>query len=172
MAVSERPPGADAVEIILQRAALGEVEKAELVEEAGLATDDLREAIDWLEEQGQLVVTDTGYRSAGGDDEPTGPEAAHPSEDEPLEPVPEQEAPGPAMTAHVRSHFEVVCSFGRSPGESDGAAVKKAQAIANEIGNALSAAMPRLDFHVEVSGVDAFDSPRSLWPPEDEEPRG
>lgn len=157
--VAERPPGADEVEIILQRAAPGEVEKGELVEEAGLAADELRASIEWLREHEGLEETDSGYRL--GADEASAKRAEDPAPD--FHPKPATTA-GPALAAHVRSHFEVVCSFPTVSDERDDVAVAKAQAISTEIGNVLAAAMPHLSFHVNVSRVDAYDDPRTLFP--------
>ena len=157
---TERPPAADEVELLLQRAAPGEVEKEELISETGLPNDELREAIDWLREHGNLEDTENGYRLPEGSASGEAPADEHEPEHEPEH----EEEPGPALTAHVRSHFEVVCSFGRKPGETDDASLAKSQTIAAEIGNALSMALPKLDFHVSVLRVDAFDSPRPLFP--------
>jgi hypothetical protein len=64
----------------------------------------------------------------------------------------------------------LTCSFGRRPGESDDANVVKAQMLAEEFGNAVAAAFPKLDFHIELLGVDSFDNPRPLFPLPDDQP--
>lgn len=168
MAETERPEFTDEVEIVLQRAAPGAVEKIELEEETQLPSEALRSAIEWLEGNGEIRSTDDGFIWGNGNGE--GP-AETLSEGAPSEPsiAEDGQVVGPALAAHVRAGFEVTCSFGRKPGDSDAAAIQKAQSIATEMGNALARALPKLAFDVQVKKVDAFDNPRPIWPAENDE---
>lgn len=171
---TEVQAAADEIEILLQRAAPGSIEKAEVVSETGLGTDEVRAGVAHLEEQGRARETDYGELTWAGDgDNPASDDddSALIRENDLTGRLADLHADGPALSGQVRSTFEIVCSFGRAPGDSDNSAILKTQAIAEEIGNALGAAMPRLDFHVDVRRVDTFDSPRTLWPvaPADED---
>jgi hypothetical protein len=167
-----RPEAADEILIVLTRAAPGAVERDEILAEVGLGSDEIRDGLEYLEKEGEITETQSGsfkYQEEGsrpaaephepGDRIAAALGANHADADEP---------PGPALDAHVRSTFEVVCSFRRVAGEGDEVALQKSQAISIEIGNALAMAYPRLEWHVELAGVEAYDKPRSLWPPSDE----
>lgn len=166
--VEVRPESADEILIVLTRASPGAVEKDEILAEVGMSTDEVRDGLAYLEAEGEIEETRSGAfkfmeqgsaaaEAASGADRVS---AALGGDDD--------EAPGQALDAHVRSTFEVACSFRRQHGEGDDVALQKTQAISIEIGNALAAAFPRLEWHVEIAGVEAYDKPRSLWPPSDE----
>jgi hypothetical protein len=171
MAQSERPPAADEIEIFLQRAAPGAVEREEIVAETGMDTDDLRDGLAYLTEEGSIRETKDGFFQVADGDEP--PATASDEEDAAAPTLADDDDPaGPALTgAQLRANFEVICTFGQDPGASDKAALLKTEAIRNEIGNALGAALPKLDFHVEVTAVDAFTA-RPLWPPPETDEAG
>ena len=166
---TERPDSADEIEVLLQRAAPGALEKGELVDQVGLTTDELREGLGWLEAQGQVKYTEDGdfdgyvwVEEGAAPREPDAPADEEEDDDDP------RAAPGPALDAHVRARFQVVASFSGS--SSDDASIRKAQVLADEIGNALAIAFPKLALHVDVEAVEAFDNPRALWPqPADED---
>lgn len=167
-----RPEAADEILIVLTRAAPGAVERDEILAEVGLGTDQVRDGLAHLENEGEIEETASGAFKFVEEGAHSKPNAGEPGDA--IERVlgagltDDQEPDGPALDAHIRSTFEVVCSFRRVSGESDDVALQKSQAIAVEIGNALAMALPRLEWHVEISGVEAYDKPRSLWPPSDE----
>lgn len=166
-----RPDSADEILIVLTRAAPGSVERAEILSEVGLGTDAVRAGLSFLEEEGEVIETAEGdYKYVDKDEKPS-------AATEPSDRVAsalgagltdDEEPPGPALDAHIRSTFEVTCSFARAGSENDSVALEKSRAISVEIGNALAMAFPRLEWHVEIAGVEAYDKPRSLWPPSDE----
>lgn len=162
------PPFADEVLVILQRAHPAEVEKEELLDQCGSSVDELREALDFLKEQGELDPEADEYRWLDPDATAKPPPAAAP-EAEADEAEKESSVAGPALDAHARTHLAVVATFGHGPRDSDDAAARKSQAIAEEVGNALAVALPKIGFHVEVVRVEAFDSPRVIYPPPEEE---
>jgi hypothetical protein len=55
--------------VLLRRAAPEEIPKRELQESSGIGASDMRQAIAVLEERGQVLTTDTGYRLAEGDED-------------------------------------------------------------------------------------------------------
>lgn len=162
---TERPDSADEIEVLLQRAAPGALEKGELVDQVGLNTDELREGLAWLEAEGQVKYTEEGdfdgyvWVEEGEAPAAAGEEESESEADDDDDP---RAAPGPALDAHVRARFVVVASFSAS--SSDDGSIRKAQALADEIGNALGMAFPKLALHVDVEAVEAFDNPRPLWP--------
>lgn len=170
--LDDRPESADEILIVLQRVAPGAVERDEILAEVGLGTDEVRAGLAYLEKEGEIAETQSGsFKWVEEGSQPT----TEPGGTAEVERVlgggladDDQELPGPALDAHIRSSFEVVCSFRRNAGESDEVALQKSQAIAVEIGNTLSMTLPRLEWHVEIAGVEAYDKPRSLWPPSDE----
>jgi hypothetical protein len=162
---NERPDLTDEVVVVLQRVHPGEMEKGELIEETGLTDSDLREVISYLEETGELDPKADGYRWNDRSEPADIPGLADPDNEdleESLQPSDAQAAAGRAEQA--RTELTVLASFTKGPGMSDKALVTKAQQVATEVGNVLAAAMPQVDFHVEVSSVEAF-TPRPIWPP-------
>lgn len=152
------------MQLILERAAPGEVEKGELVEEVALPTDELRDALAWLIENHEIEETDAGYRSLREGAEPEVSAAGKDKPEREEEHV-DEEPTGPGLDAHVRASYTLVGSFPRSPDEDDERSLAKAQHLATQIGNVMSRALQGVSFHVEVANVEVFDRARPLWPP-------
>lgn len=157
--------GAGHVAALLQRVAPEALDSADLLAESGFESDELRDAIKELEDEGLVEGAEDGYRYIDTAERlATQVQIAEPQSDAPdseEEVLPD----GPGADTHFRVSIAVLATFGKARGDTDDAASKRAQAIAVEAGNVLAAAMPNLHFHVEVQRLEAFDKPRQLWPP-------
>lgn len=175
---AERHPLADQLLVLLKRAWPGEVEKNDLVEQSGLAPNDLRDALDQLRRDGELDESGDNYAWRNPDDpEREGRWEPAPGGDE----SPEEEASLehrlslPDHTGrHVQVAFTITGSFAPSRGQSDDGMTGKAAKIAEEIGNILGQVLPSLGANVTVSKVQVYDSPRVVFDaeaalPEEEE---
>lgn len=169
----ERPEGADDIVILLQRAEPGAVDRDEVFAESGLTSDKARAAIAFLVEEGEISETKDGSLMSGDGEPEPDQDYETPPTDQLADALARNHAGDEAAAAaaaadspagQVRTTLTVTSTFNRAAGESDQAVLQKAQVIADEVGNALGMAFPKLDWRVEVSGVDAFDT-RPLWPP-------
>lgn len=164
--MAERHELADQVLVILKRAWPAEVEKEDLIEQAGLPPDDLRGALDSLREANELDESGSHFAWLNPDDpERTGDgPAPTPDPDEPEANAAPSRTELPDHSGRtVRVTLELVGSFAPGRGQTDEAMVSQAQKVAEEVGNVLGRAIPALGANVGVKRVDVYDSPRPVF---------
>ena len=168
--MSQAPELADQVLVILKRAWPGEVQKDDLVEQAGMSPGDLSRCLAYLESEGELDLTAEEYRWNNPEDGDGGREALTESEDEgEEEPIPASRLDLPDHSGRTaRVTLELTGSFTPARGQSDEGNLRQAQYIAEKVGNVLGQMMPGLGANLEVRKLEVFDSPRVLFDAEAE----
>lgn len=161
----EQPEFVDEIVVQLQRADPGEIESAELEELTGADPDGLRMAIEWMREQD--LFDDDAEHFKLRDASALPQHEAPPEEqlDSPTggPPTPRPPAPGEVP---VRLRLGLTATYGRGPGENDDAIVAKSETLFTDIQEALGQAFPNLDIFLTVEGIETYDSPRVIFPPE------
>lgn len=163
----ERHWAADPIEVELQRAAPGRVEKAELVDLTGIETDDLRAGLASLEAEGRIGEDGDGYflMSDGKEAGPPPPDPDVP-EDAPRG-TPSDVANAAALQApgagpSYRATYGLQLAFaGARGGKRDDAAKETAQQLEEMIADAVNGAVG-IGVSVELTDLEAFDSPRRI----------
>lgn len=163
----EAQAAADVLLPLIRRVSPGALERAEVVEQSGLETDEIRDGIALLLEQRKIEDTDDGYRVLGAaslsevaagaaETEPT-PEA---DGDGPVEANPASPASVPGSAQSYRAKFDVSITYGGTT--RDEAAVQQAAAMEEEIANLLAEHYPNAVLSVEVARIEAY-KPRPIF---------
>lgn len=173
---AERHPLTDQVLVVLKRAWPAEVEKDDLIEQAGLSMNDLGQVLEQLRRDGELDESGEQYAWRNPDDpERTGTTVTPGAEEEPDagdEDLASRMQLPDHTGRHVQVSFVVDGSFAPARGSTDQAITNKAAKIAEEIGNLLGKALPTLGANVTISKVQVYDKPRVVFDAEgaEEEP--
>lgn len=162
--MSERPWTADPIYVAVSRAAGEVVETAEIADSIRANSQELRDGLKTLEEEGLIERTEDGIRLAGG---PAGvlpdPDAEEPEGDDEGEPTvkPAPERPanvpernGPSFVAR----FEMQATFAGARGSEEvriRAARGTARALEGEIADAVADALG-IPIRVDLTGLDAL----------------
>ena len=176
----------DLVVTQLRRSYPEPVSKEALQEQCGMGAGDLRMTLAALEEEGTIAAEGDGYSyveggaaigqrpdeaaAAGEGDAP--PDALLGEGEAPaaVEPEPESARQPDAKTGDTRYQVIIAVEVGFYPeleeGETDDeAAVRESEAIMGAAAAGISEAFPELPVGLRVAALDAFDSPRRVYPP-------
>lgn len=169
----------DVIEVELERAGDAGLDKETLQRGLGIGTEDLRAALAAMTEDGALrvdgdryVLLDdelaVGQRPDAEEDLGSVPgaatgEAETDEADEPG-PPPAVEGVGP-VEGHYRARLMIDVTYQLvDPGQGDGGAVRDAATLLELAQRGIAAEFPDLGLSGAVTSVDAFDSPRHIYP--------
>jgi hypothetical protein len=152
---------AEAILPLIKRASPEAIERAELVDQCGLETDEIRAGIAFLVEGGTIREEGGGYAIASA------PPAAAPSADgdgASDEEAPETDDPAspasvPGSGQNYRATFEVTATFAET---KDEAALAAAAAMEEEIADLIHAKYPGAVIGVDVTRIEAY-KPRVIY---------
>lgn len=141
---------------LIRRVAPGALEKAELVEQSGMETDEIREGLEFLTAEGKIEETEDGYKLAGA--EAKAVEAT--AEEQPGGADPGTPMSVPGVQKGYRATMEVTVTYGGP--ERDEEAMAEAAAMEERIANLVHGEYPDAVVAVEVKKVEAYQ-PRVIF---------
>jgi hypothetical protein len=153
---------------LIRRVSPGALEKAEMVDNSGLDTDEIREGVDCLVAEGKIEETDDGYILAGREAEAAASATKTRAKEASGEEGEGSGGPDPAAPPSVpgslnsyRATMETVITYGGSE-EGDEEAMAKAAAMEEEIADLIHQQYPNSVVAVEVKKVEAY-KPRVIF---------
>lgn len=162
LAPEEAKAAADALLPLIRRAAPEPIERAELVDQSGLETDEARAGITFLEEGGMIREEDGGFAlaSAPPTAAPSSGEGEGEGDEKPPE-TPDAASPAsvPGTGQNYRATFEVTATFAET---KDDAALAAAAAMEEEIADLVHAKYPGAVISVDVTRIEAY-KPRVIF---------
>lgn len=153
---------AEAILPLIKRASPEAIERAELVDQSGLETDEIRAGLAFLVEGGTIREEGGGYALAGV--APTaaasdGKDGEGESDDGPETPDAASPASVPGSGQNYRASFAVTATFAET---KDEAAMQAAAAMEVEIANLIHGKYPGAVISVDVARIEAF-KPRVIY---------
>jgi hypothetical protein len=165
--VTDLPPedakaAAEVILPLIKRSAPEAIERAELVDQSGLETDEIRAGLSFLVEGGTIREEGGGYALASA--APTAAASNDSEEEGPGEDGPEtSDATSPASVPgsgqNYRATFEVTATFAET---KDEAALAAAAAMEEEIADMIHAKYTGAVISVDVSRIEAY-KPRVIY---------
>lgn len=160
LAPEEAKAAADALLPLIRRAAPEPIERAELVDQSGLETDEARAGIAFLEEGGMIREEGGGYALASASPAPpTAAPSANGDEAAPETSDPTSPASVPGTGQNYRASFAVTATFGE---KTDDGALAAAAAMEEEIADLIHARYPGAVIGVDVTRIEAY-KPRVIY---------
>lgn len=170
MAEGEKDYGyaADLLWAELRRVWPEDMPKEELLRSSGLETEEARQGLKVLEEQGRLDPdADLLKAKVTGEEDAPGPEEeAETAETPAASDVPPASTTAPLVASsggkNYHSHFALMVAYGGTPGSDEGAAVKTARAMETEIADRLGQMYGGSVVSVELLKMEVYDKPREI----------